>query len=167
MKVFAWALFALIFIVVPAMAAPPSDEAIQELLAVSHAQKLLDGIMPQIDSLMNNSMQQSLQGKTPTPAQQQAIDKMRLKMVALVHSEVSWEKMEPMYIRIYKESFTDDEVVGIINFYKSPTGQAMINKMPVLMQSMIEQIKNMMASMTPRMQNILTDFSAEMSAASK
>jgi len=167
MKIFVCALLAFACCASSTIAAPASDEKIKELLAVSHAQKIVDGMMTQIDSVMNNSIQQALQGKTPTPAQQQAIDKMRKNVVSLVRSEVSWQKMEPIYIRIYKESFTDDDVVGIINFYKTPAGEALLDKMPVLMQSMMGEIQKMMASMTPQMQKIMTDFSAEISGINK
>jgi hypothetical protein len=149
-----------------AMAAPPSDGSLKQLLAVTQAQKLLDGMRAQFDSLMNNAIQQELKGKTPTAKQQQAIANMRKGMVALMQGALAWEKIEPMYLRLYKESFTEEEVAGMLSFYKTPAGQAVINKMPVMMQKTMLELQKMMSGMAPQMQKIQQDFVAELKAAS-
>jgi hypothetical protein len=149
-----------------AMAAPPSDGSLKQLLAVTQARKLLDGMRAQFDSLMNNAIQQELKGKTPTAKQQQAIANMRKRMVALMQGALAWEKIEPMYLRLYKESFTEEEVAGMLSFYKTPAGQAVINKMPVMMQKTMLELQKMMSGMAPQMQKIEQDFVAELKAAS-
>jgi len=149
------------------MAAPASESSIKQLLAVTQAQKLLDGMRVQFDSLMNNAVQQALKGKAPTPKQQQAIEDMKNRMVALMQGELAWEKLEPMYLRLYKESFTEEEVAGMLSFYKTPAGQAVIYKMPVLMQKTMLDIQKMISVVTPQMQKIQENFIAEMKAASK
>lgn len=160
------ALIVLLFWSMAAMAAPPSDGSLKQLLAVTQARKLLDGMRAQFDSLMNNAIQQELKGKTPTAKQQQAIANMRKRMVALMQGALAWEKIEPMYLRLYKESFTEEEVAGMLSFYKTPAGQAVINKMPVMMQKTMLELQKMMSGMAPQMQKIQQDFVAELKAAS-
>ncbi|MFY9317016.1 MAG: DUF2059 domain-containing protein [Burkholderiales bacterium] len=161
------ALMVLLCCSVTAMAAPASEASVKELLAVTKAQKLLDDLRAQFDSLMSNSIQQALKGKTPTAEQQKAITKMKDKMVAVLQGELSWAKLEPMYLRLYRESFSDEEIGGMLSFYKTPAGQAVINKMPVLMQQTMVQIQNMITAINPQMQKILEAFLADMEAASK
>lgn len=48
--------------------------------------------------------------------------------------DMGWEKLEPEFTRIYVTNFTQEEIDGLINFYKSPVGQAAINKMPLVME---------------------------------
>ncbi|HVK57124.1 MAG TPA: DUF2059 domain-containing protein [Burkholderiales bacterium] len=159
-------LIVLLFFSATAMAAPASDGSIRQLLAVTQAQKLSDGMRAQFDSLINNSIQQELKGKVPTAKQQQAIANMKNRTVALMKGEFAWEKVEPMYVRLYRESFTEEEVIGMMSFYKTPAGQAVINKMPLLMQKTMVEVQKMVSGMAPQMQRIQEDFIAEMKVAS-
>lgn len=150
-----------------AIAAPASESSIKELLAVAQARQLVDGIRAQFDSMMQASIQQSLQGKNPTPKQQKAISNMKNRMVEIMQGELAWDKLEPMYLRLYKDAFTEEEVVGMLAFYKTPAGQAVIHKMPLLMQQTMLEMQKMTAGMMPKMQSVQEQFIAEMSAASK
>ena len=150
-----------------AAAAPASDSSIEQLLAVTQAQKILDGMRAQFDSLMNNAIQQALKGRTPNAAEQQAITNMKNRMIAVLQGELAWEKLEPMYLRLYRDSFTEEEVGGMLAFYKTPAGQAVINKMPLLVQKTMVEIQAMSTGMAPQMQKIQRDFMAEIQAAEK
>ena len=167
MNVLRNALIALLFCSTSAAATPATDGSIKQLLAVTQAQKLVDGMRAQLDSLMNNSVQQALKGKAPTPSQQQAIANMKNKMVDLIQGELAWEKLEPMYLRLYKESFSEEEVASMLSFYKTPGGQALVHKMPTLMQKTMLEVQKMISGATPQMQKIQQEFIAEMTAASK
>lgn len=116
----------------------------------------------QYSSVMDNSLQQALKGKTPTVKQQQAIVNMKNRMVAFMQGELAWEKLEPLYLRLYKESFTEQEVTGMLSFYKTPAGQAVINKMPLLMQRTMVEVQKMLSGAAPQMQKIQDDFIAEL-----
>jgi hypothetical protein len=150
-----------------AMAAPASEHSIRQLLAVTQAQRLVDGMLKQIDAMMNNTVRQALKGKNPTPDEQKAIDNMKNKMTALFREELAWEKLEPLYIRLYEETFTEEEVAGMLSFYKTPAGQAVIYKMPALMQKTLLEIQTMLSRDRPRINEIQEGFLAELKAASK
>ena len=149
-------LLGLCFVIHPAFAADDaaSDASIRELLEVTQSQKMLDGMMAQMDSLMHKSMQQSLQGVALTDEQQKIMDEMQVKMVALLKEEMSWDSMEPVLVDIYKKSFTQPEVNGMLDFYKSPAGQAVIAKMPVVMQNSMQLMQSKMRTMMPRLQQL-------------
>jgi len=149
------------------MAEPASENSIKELMVVTQMQKLLDGMRDQIDSQFNNAIKQALEGETPSHSQQQAIANMKDKMSALIQGELTWEKLEPMYISLYKESFSEEEVAGMLSFYKTPAGRAVIYKLPVLTQKTMLEIQKIISGITPQMQKIQKDFIAEMKAASK
>jgi hypothetical protein len=165
MKLFRLALVALVFATAPALADTPKESTIRELLAVSQAQKLVDGMGAQIDQIMKASMDMAMQGKAPTPKQQQAIDRLQTRVAALMKEQLSWAKFEPMYIRLYQQTFTEEELVSMLEFYKTPGGQALINKMPAMMENVMKEMPAMMADMGPKMRQIQEDFMAEMKAA--
>jgi hypothetical protein len=167
MNVFKNVLIAFLFCSKAAIAEPASESSIKQLLAVTQAQKLVEGMRGQFDLLVNNALQQVLKGKTPTAKQQQAIENMKNKMLALLQGELAWEKLESLYLRLYQDSFTEEEVAGILHFYQTPAGQAIIYKMPVLMQKSMMEMQKRIGEVTPQMQKIQENFVSEMSQASK
>ena len=167
MKAIRHALIILLFSSTAVMAAPASEASIKQLLSVTQSQRLLDAMRSQVDVAINKATQQALKGNTPSASQQQAITNMKKKMVTLMQGELNWEKVEPVYVRIYKESFTEEEVAGMLAFYKTPAGQAVVTKMPVEMQKSLQEIQKMMAGLTPQIQKIQDEFMSEMTAASK
>ncbi len=142
----------------------PSDESIRQLLAVTETRKLLDNMMGQIDGMMKNGMQQELHGQTITPDQQKIIDGMRPKIVALLKQELTWESLEPFYMRTFRDSFTQEEVDGMLAFYKTPAGQAVIKKMPLVMQSSMVEMQKRMGSIFPKLQKLEQETLAELKA---
>src|SRR5262245_46960351 len=90
-----------------------SEASIKELIAVMQAQKRLDGMSAQMDLMMQGAMKQAQGGRTLTRDQQDVLDDMRRKMVALVKEEMVWEKFEPDFIEIYRKTFTEQEVRGM------------------------------------------------------
>ena len=161
MKVFRNALIALLFGSMAAIAAPASEDSVKELLAVMEAKNIVAGMQAQIDSLMSNAIQQALNGKAPTDKQQQAITTLKNKMVSIINKQMAWDNLEPIYLRIYTESFTEDEVSGMISFYRTPIGQAAIHKMPILMQKSMMEVQKYMAGAVPQMQKAQEEFLAE------
>jgi hypothetical protein len=49
---------------------------------------------------------------------------------AYFREAMSWEGLVEPTIEIYEKTYTDEEIQGLIDFYKSPIGIAYINKMP-------------------------------------
>src|ERR1035437_650897 len=60
------------------------------------------------------------------------------RMMEMMAQELSWNKMKDDYIALYAETFTEDEMKGMIAFYKSPAGQAFTKKHPELSKRSME-----------------------------
>jgi hypothetical protein len=145
----------------------PSDASIKQLLEVTRTHKMLDSTMAQMNALMTRTMQQVTQGQKITPQIQKDIDKRQSEMMATIKELLDWNKLEPMYVRIYQKSFTQQEVDGMIGFYKTSSGQALINKMPVVLQNTLNEMQQMMAPMMQRMRQDQQEVSAEIKAESE
>ena len=72
--------------------------------------------------------------------------------------------MEPMYLRIYRKSLSQSDVDGMIAFYKTPAGQAVINKMPLILQNTMAEVSQMMGPMMQRAERMQQDLIAELQA---
>jgi len=55
--------------------------------------------------------------------------------------DLSYDKLEPEYIKIYQDTFSEEEIQGMITFYETPVGQSVITKMPLIMQNRWELYK--------------------------
>lgn len=147
------------------LAQPASEESVRRLLQIIQAPKLVESASSQVNAVLNASIQQALKGKTPSPAQQQAISNMQKKIKAIYDELLSWNRLEPMYMRIYRDALSEDEVEGMIAFYQTPAGQALIKKMPQLTQRTMLEVQQMIGGEMPRFQKIAAETLAELKAA--
>lgn len=148
----------------PVFAAPPSDASLRQLLEITNSKKLFESAMAGMDAEAKAMAQQMLKGREITASDQEVIDRMNARLVAMMQEEMRWETLEPRYLDIYRQSFTQAEVDGMLRFYRSPTGKAVIEKMPVVMQHTMQMMQGLMGGMMPKMQPILEDMLAELQA---
>src|SRR3954469_12292222 len=146
---------------------PATDESIRQLLEVAQDHKLVDSVMKQMDNLMLQTIQQATRGQQSPPKVQKEIDKSQAEVVAQLKNLLDWKKLEPMYIRLYQKTFSQQEVDGMIAFYKTPSGQAVIGKMPTVMQNTMEEMQAMMAPVMQKVQKMQQDVLAAMKAETK
>jgi hypothetical protein len=142
----------------------PSEASIKQLLETAQVHKLIDSIMTQMDTLLQQTIKQTTQGRKVPPKIQKDIDKRQAEMMALLKEMLDWKKLEPMYTRIYQKSFTQQEVDGMIAFYQTPAGQAVINKMPLVMQNSMNETQEMMSPVIQKIQRMQQDVIAELKA---
>jgi uncharacterized protein len=122
--------------------APPSDESIQELSTLSHRDEVYRGMKSQLDATISSSIKEASQGQAATPERQAVLDRMRAKMVAAFDESFNAEAMQNLTVRIYQATYTQDEVDGLIAFYKTPLlMQNSMQEMQALMRPMIQRIK--------------------------
>lgn len=143
---------------------PASEESVKQLLELAQAQKLIESVMAQMDELMKQTIYQAAQGREIPPKVQKDIDKRQAEVVGLMKELLEWKKLEPMYVRIYQKTFSQQEVDGMIAFYKTPAGQAVVAKMPAAMQNTMNEIQQMMGPVMEKLQRMQQDVGAEMKA---
>jgi hypothetical protein len=150
----------------PAFAAdtPPSDASLHELLDVMHAHSTLDSTMKQVEDMMHSSVESGLAGKSLDEGQRKIVESGEAKMSALIMSAMTWDKMEPMYLGIYRRSFSQKEVDDMLTFYRSPSGQAVVAKLPVVTQETMKSVQAEISTLTPDIQRISRETASELQA---
>jgi len=147
---------------VTAAEAPASDASIKQLLEATHARQLVDTMMTQMDGMMKQAMQQVTGGQAVPPEIQKIYEKTHDEVVAAMREQMTWEKLEPMYLRVYKKSFSESEVKAMVGFYTSPTGQAVITKLPVVMQESMNESMQMLKPVLLKVQQMQQEMVAAM-----
>lgn len=138
-----------------AHAAPASSESVETLLTVTKSEALMDSVYAQVEQSMRLAMKQAASGKTLTAEQQQMVDQVSGKLSALVHSEFTWATLKPHYVQIYTENFEQDEIDGLIAFYRSKAGQAFVTKMPLVMQKSMDIATTQLQVLMPKIRQLV------------
>jgi len=134
--------------------APASDASIREMLELTNAQQMITGMKGQMSAMMNTAMQNAIKGQTLTPQRQAVLDHMAAKMSAVMADMLNWDALLPIYLRTYRESFTQDEIDGAIKFYKSAAGQAYVKKLPLVMQNVMQEMQGFLKPAQDKMMAI-------------
>jgi hypothetical protein len=79
------------------------------------------------------------------------------KMLDMMAQELSWDKMKEDYITLYADTFTEEELKGVIAFYKSPAGQAFLKKQPELMKRSMEMSQKLMLQVMPKIHAMIKE----------
>ncbi|MBL9187847.1 MAG: DUF2059 domain-containing protein [Opitutaceae bacterium] len=148
-------------------AAEPSKQSIERLLEVTEVQKLVGSMFGQVDDMMKQSMDEMIQRRSLPSEAKEVLDSFRRKMVANMKEQVTWDKMKELYFDIYRESFTQEELDGLIAFYESPAGKAFVNKMPVVMQKTMTATQRLLGPILEKIQVAMQEALKEAEAKSK
>jgi hypothetical protein len=131
--------------------APASDASIRQMLELTNAQQIIAGMKGQMNALMNTTVQNAMQGQTLTPERQAIIDRMTAKMSAAASDILNWDTLLPIYLRTYRDSFTQDEIDGVNKFYKSAAGQAYVKKLPLVMLNVMGEMQSIIKPLQEKM----------------
>ncbi len=147
------------------LAAPPSDESINQLLQLTKVDKLVDSVITQMDGMMKSAMQQATKGKTLSAEEQAIMDRQQAKMISIMKEELSWDRMKDLYVQVYRETFSQEEIDGLIAFYRTPVGQSFVNKQPELMKRTMTIMQQRMTPMLQKIQKMAEETASEMQKA--
>ena len=132
-----------------------------ELLNVMNMKQTVENSFAMVKKMIPAQMKQMklTQAKpgAPLPAAKRealdkAMDKAMGKMMDVVAEDLSWAKLKDDYVTIYAETFTADELKGLIAFYKSPAGRAFVAKQPELMERSMKVTQKRMLEIMPKIQ---------------
>lgn len=132
----------------------PSEASIRELLSLSGSPKMIEMSKGQMTGMASAPVQQALQGHALTPEIKKIVADSGEKMSALVNEAMKWEALEPVFVELYQSAMTQEEVDGIVAFYKTPAGKAMVEKMPALMRTSGQRLQQQLAPVMQKIQQI-------------
>jgi len=144
-------------VITPALAAPPSDADINRLLAASRAQSMLDTMLPQIEAMQRQQFAQVAAQRQLDPARQEQLQRIEQRTSQTIRQALSWKELRPMYVDLYKKSFSKEDVLAMAEFYESSAGQSLLDKTPALMQ-------NVMVAIQTKMQPLFVDLQKDLEA---
>ena len=152
------------YIVICALVLAPmacADEAaktakIEQLLTLMNVAQQQKEMMAQMSQMVTAQIKQQIaqQGKV-SQAEMAKMEDRQKRLFALIGEKTSWENMEPVYVKAYADTFSEGEIDGIVAFYKTPVGKAMIVKQPSLNTKIMASLQAQMADLMPQVEEIM------------
>ena len=149
---------------VPATPTLSSPKSVHHLLDVMQAHRAIDAIMDQLDKAADQIAAAAMQGRNLSAADQTAVVAMTRQAFRSVREEFSWNKMEQLYIQVYSETFTEDEIAGMTAFYSTPSGQSVMQKLPAVMQRTMTLLMPMLRGKVEQTQADVTKYVTTLAA---
>lgn len=138
----------------------PKQQKVQELLQVMD----MDAMMETINQQINGMMQNVARDLNVSPEEQEIFDDYYQKVNKVMLDEMSWEKMEPLVLDIYSNSFSEEEITAMLNFYKTEVGQSILKKMPLVVQESMVSSQQMLQAILPKLQRLDQEFHQNLQA---
>jgi hypothetical protein len=135
---------------------------VEDLIQVTRLSQLMGQMTNQMTARMKTMADQQSANRRFTPAQQKLITDYVTQIQTITQNAVSWEKIKPTVTQLYIDTYTDQELDGILAFYRSPAGQALIAKSPQLMTRTMQIVQTQMNEIQPQLQHANEDFSRKM-----
>ena len=89
------------------------------------------------------------------------------KIMDLMQKELSWKTLKPEFKKLYAETYTAEELDGLIKFYKSPIGKKFIQKQPEMQRKSMIMMQKLMMQIMPKIQALTKQMQQEIIAAKK
>ena len=137
---------------------------LHEMFRLAHIDQTMTQAFQQQARQLPKMMQAMFPGAKVSPEQQKDIDAFLQKMLGIVQTEANWTRLEPQFTQIYASTYSEQEIDGLISFYKSPVGQEMVAKQPELLAKSQTVTEAMMVNLQPKMRDAVMQFAKEMQA---
>ncbi len=134
---------------------------VQELLTAMHVEETTNRLEQAEEARMEAMSRQQLAGVTLEPDQKKSYDAFRQKVVTLLRSSETWKALEPDFVKLYSDAYSEEELDGILAFYHSPVGRTMLARAPQLTDQSIAISQQRMAALTPKIQELVAQFERE------
>lgn len=137
-----------------------ADEAsklklVDEMFAILKLDSQLNIMFTQMKEMQKRRLLEKFKGNKEF---QFETDKMMTEMLDLLEKELAQGPFLNNCKKLYAEVFTEKELEGIIQFYKSEAGQAVINKMPEMLQKVLGMAEQVAKDLQPKIEKIIQEY---------
>ena len=133
----------------------------EKFLLLAHADKLAVPVYAQVQQMF---AQRFAQANGPA-AKKALLESYQAKANAVLEQAVGWNKIKPDLIKLYTTNFSEAELKGLIEFYQSPLGKKVMEKMPALSQQSAQMTQGHLEKAVPQVNKLLAEMLAQIEPA--
>ena len=136
-----------------------ADEAsktakVKELFSLTHMDHSLDKMRSAMERQVQATAKNAPGAEDLTPEKKKVQEEFVANSMKVVDQNFSWSVVEPAYVKLYSSAYTEEELDGILAFYKSPAGQAMLSKAPQVSAGVMQIVHGGMDDFQPKMRSL-------------
>jgi len=137
-----------------------ADEAsklklVDEMFAILKLDSQLNIMFTQLKEMQRRLLLDKLKGDKELQFES---EKMMTELLDLLEKEFTQGTYLNNCKKMYAEVFTEKELEGIIQFYKSEAGQALIKKMPEMLQKVFSMADQLAKDLQPKIEKIMQEY---------
>ena len=127
----------------------------EEIMKLTNMQKMMDQTKVQIQQMQIRVMQQL----EVSEKDKKGAAEFQNKINEMIFNELTWDNIKSEYIKLFVDVYTIDELKGLVQFYKSPAGQSLIKKQPIIMQKSMMISQSKIQKLIPKLKKMTDEFS--------
>jgi len=145
----------------------PTPESVRKMIEATGVEKLNDSVIHQLDGMTESIVAHTFHGKGVSPQAVQLEDAARKRLQAIIREDLSWDKMAPVYVRIYTRNFSQAEVDEITAFYQTKAQQAYAARIQQITKDTFGEIQQRIGPIMQKMQDAMKEAKDQVDAAEK
>lgn len=135
----------------------------ERFLELVNADRLAVPVYAQVQQMFAERFAQ-----TQAPETKRALlERYQSKADAALDKAIGWEEVKPDLIKLYTETFTEQELSQLNEFYESALGKKMLTKLPELNARSAQVTQAKLESAVPQVNKLLAEMTAELDTQKK
>ncbi|HKD54714.1 MAG TPA: DUF2059 domain-containing protein [Steroidobacteraceae bacterium] len=143
----------------------PTEASVHELFRTMNTRTIIDTARGQMNSSSSATLDHTLAGRPLNDQQRQILRDEHAQVMALIGEALDWNTLEPDMVEVYRNHFTQQEIDQMLQFYRSPTGQMVVAKLPGATQEMMQKMQARVQALAPRIVELQRETAAKVRSA--
>ena len=136
---------------------------VEQMLTVTKidtiSQQMLSNVPAQVRTMA--SRQVKVQAAS-SPEQKKIVSDYLDQLQTIAKDGAKWDLVHPKIVDLYMATFTEPELDGILAFYKTPAGQALVAKTPEISGKTVQILQGSLSGLEPQFQAATKAFQTNM-----
>ena len=130
----------------------------ERFLQLANADRLAVPVYAQVQQMFAQRF-----AETQAPENKKALlERYQAKANTALDQAIGWKKLEPELVSIYTSQFTERELGELMEFYESPLGKKMLDKLPELNARSAQLTQKKLEAAVPEVNKLLAEMTAEL-----
>jgi hypothetical protein len=133
----------------------------EKFLLLAHADKLATPVFAQVQQMFAQRFAQA----GGSDSKKALLETYQAKANAVLEKAVGWKQMKPEMVALYTSNFTESELKELIEFYQSPLGKKLMEKMPALSGQSAQLTQKRIETVVPEVNKLLAEMMSQLEPA--
>lgn len=136
---------------------PDKETLADQLIQIMKLEESMNSSLERVKSMAENQTNALAERMGVDLSDPETAEVIRMRVLELVLSEYRWSALRPAFIKIYTDLFSVEELKGLIEFYRSPLGQTLLEKQGELIRRSTDVSQSRAAELLPQIELIVVD----------